>query len=212
MNVGRVIDISPAISERSSVWPGDTPYVRRVLLDMHAGANITLSNITTTVHLGAHADGVNHYLRDGAAIDAMPLKHYLGVCRVLHAVNTRRGSRIGIDDVDLGPLPLPPRVLLATGSFDGFDAWNEDFAGLEPALVEHLADRGVITVGVDTPSVDIMTSKDLPAHAACARGGVAILEGLALASVEPGDYELIALPLKLVGADASPVRAVLRTL
>jgi arylformamidase len=103
-------------------------------------------------------------------------------------------------------------VLIATNSFPDPERWNADFAGLEPALVDELAGAGVRLVGVDTPSVDLADSKDLPSHARCLAHGMAILEGLVLAGVPDGRYELIALPLRLEGFDASPVRAVLRTL
>ena len=101
-------------------------------------------------------------------------------------------------------------MLIRTGTFGDFLTWQSDFAGLSVELVEALAARGVITVGVDTPSVDVQESKDMLAHRAMLRCGIVILEGLQLAGVEPGVYELMAAPLKLIGCDASPVRAVLR--
>ena len=102
------------------------------------------------------------------------------------------------------------RVLLKTGTFPDAMSWREDFAGLSVELVEHLASKGVHTVGVDTPSVDLFTSKDLPAHKAIYGHDISIIEGLVLRDVKTGEYELIALPLKLQGFDGSPVRAVLR--
>jgi arylformamidase len=101
-------------------------------------------------------------------------------------------------------------VLVKTGTFPDPTKWNSDFAALSVELVEALAARGAITIGIDTPSVDVQDSKDLPAHKAMLRHDMAILEGLVLAGVPAGVYELIALPLRLVGFDASPVRAVLR--
>jgi arylformamidase len=102
--------------------------------------------------------------------------------------------------------------LLATGTFPDPEHFNEDFAGLSPELVHTLHGQGVKLIGIDTPSVDLFDSKDLPSHQACLRYDMGILEGLVLAKVPEGTYELIALPLKLVGFDASPVRAVLRNL
>lgn len=209
-------DITPPITERTGVWPGDTPPTRQVLCDMARGDNITLSTLRTTVHLGAHADGPNHYAHPAPGIGERRLEHYLGPCHLLEAV-VARSSRVRIADVRWpGPAGVGsirhPRVLLRTGTFPDFEQWNADFAGLDPALIEALAARGVITVGLDTPSVDLQDSKDLPAHAAFARHDVAIIEGLALAGVPAGEYELIALPLRLIGFDASPVRAVLRPL
>jgi arylformamidase len=209
-------EISPAICPALAVWPGDTPISRQVLLDMRRGDNITLSTLRATVHLGAHADGPNHYGKDAAAIDERSLEYYLGPCQVVRA-NVRRGQRVGLRDLqfkspDLKSEVQAPRVLIATGTFPDPNRWNPDFTGLEPALVDGLHDAGVITIGIDTPSVDLFESKDLPAHARFLANDMAILEGLVLKDVPPGLYELIALPLKLVGFDASPVRAVLRAL
>ena len=104
------------------------------------------------------------------------------------------------------------RVLFRTGTFPDPDRWNTDFAAVSATLVHTLADCGVRLVGIDTPSVDLFASKDLPAHAACVARGVRVLEGIVLDGVADGTYELIALPLRLEGFDASPVRAVLRDL
>lgn len=208
-------DITPPITESIGVWPGDTPLTREILCDMGKGDNITLSTMRSTVHLGAHADGPNHYSHPAPGVGEQPLEHYLGPCVLIDA-DVPRGGRVGVEHLRLpargSGMVVQPRVLIRTGTFHNPNAWNSDFAGLEPTLVDWLAGQKVITIGVDTPSVDLQDSKDLPAHKAIARHHIAILEGLALAGVPAGVYELIALPLKLVGFDASPVRAVLRTL
>jgi arylformamidase len=210
-----IIDISPAITPDIAVWPGDTPLSREVLCTIEGGASVTLSTLRATVHLGAHADGVNHYGGGAAGIEVFPLERYLGPCHVVRARAERRagGMRVGAADLDT-PLDAirHPRVLIHTGTFPDFTRWNSDFAALDPVLVDLLADRGVTLVGIDTPSVDVQESKDLPAHKRFLARGVSILEGLRLAHVASGEYELIALPLPLVGFDASPVRAVLRSL
>jgi arylformamidase len=203
-----LFDISPPITPSLAVWPGDTPPSREVLLDMRRGDNLTLSTLRATVHLGAHADGPNHYGAEAPAIDRRSLDYYLGLCQVVR-VSTGRAARIVPDQV-AAPI-AQPRVLFATETYPDPARWNADFAALSPALVDWLADRGVRTVGIDTPSVDLFDSKDLPAHRAILRRDMAILEGLVLHDVPEGTYELIALPLPLVGFDASPVRAVLRT-
>ncbi len=219
-----IYDITPRLSARTMVWPGDTPLTREVLMDLGRGDTVTLSTLRGTVHLGAHADGPNHYERGGRDVGAQPLEHYLGPCCVLD-VNGARGCLLRPSDVlgGVGRVAVP-RVLLKTGTFAGFGAWNSDFAGLSVELIRALADlpistrigererRGAITVGVDTPSVDPQNSKTLDAHHAIARHDMAILEGLDLAAVPAGVYELIALPLRLEGFDGSPVRAVLRAL
>lgn len=205
----RLYDITPAITPDLKVWPGDTPPSREVLLDMKSGANITLSTLHTTVHVGAHADGPNHYGRDAASVAEQPIELYLGECELVR-VAIGRGQRVGVRH--LPRAVTAPRLLVATGTFPDPTQWSGDFAALEPALVDHLHDQGVKLVGIDTPSVDLFDSKDLPAHARFLANDMAILEGLALADVPEGRYELIALPLKLAGFDASPVRAILRTI
>jgi arylformamidase len=205
----KLYDISPLISPRLNVWPGDTPLSREVLLDMKQGANITLSTLRATVHLGAHADAPRHYGADAPAIDERPLDLYLGPCQVIH-VKAKRASRLVPGDL---PRTLnAPRILIATGTFPDPERWNTDFAALSPALVDALHERRVRLIGLDSPSVDLFDSKDLPAHARFLAHDMAILEGLVLKDVPEGEYELIALPLKLAGFDASPVRAVLRAL
>lgn len=200
-------DITPPIHPHLPVWPGDTPPSREVLCDIAQGANITLSTLRATVHLGAHADGPNHYGLNAPAIHERSLDFYLGPCQVMTAP-VPRGGRIA--PVHLAGPIAAPRVLFHTGTFPDPNEWNRDFAGLSVELVEYLHSRGVRLVGLDTPSVDLMDSKDLPAHHAILKHDMAILEGVVLRDVPDGVYELIALPLPLVGFDGSPVRAVLR--
>jgi arylformamidase len=209
MTGGAIYDISPPVSERSSVWPGDTPVSREILMDMKDGANLTLSTLRSTVHVGAHADAPSHYGAGAPSIELRPLDAYLGPCQVLR-VRVPRGTRIAPETVP-GAVRAE-RVLFATGTFPDPTDFNEDFAALSPALIARLHEQGVRLVGIDTPSVDPFSSKDLPAHRACLERDIAILEGVVLDGVPDGVYELIALPLRLAGFDASPVRAVLRTL
>jgi len=203
----RIYDITPTVDPELAVWPGDTPPRREVLLDMRRGDHLTLSTLHATVHLGAHADAPSHYGAEAPSIDARPLDPYLGPCRVVRP-RCARAARLGVEAL---PSELDaPRVLFATGTFPDPRRFDPGFAALSPELIDALHASGVVLVGVDTPSVDLFDSKDLPAHQACLRHDVAILEGLVLDDVPEGIYELIALPLKLGGFDASPVRAVLR--
>lgn len=200
MTMNQLIDISPVLSPATAVWPGDTPLSRAVLLDMNDDANITLSTLKTTVHIGAHADAPSHYSRDGASIDQAQLHRYWGVCHVVPL------EKILVTEIS------HPRVLIATGNHRDPNQFDRTFAPLSVELIDWLHQRGVFLIGVDTPSVDHVDSKDLPVHHACARCDISIIEGLILTAVAPGEYELSALPLKLQGFDASPVRAVLRPL
>ena len=175
---------------------------------MAKGANITLSTLHATVHLGAHADAPSHYGLDGLAIHDCPLDAYLGPCQII-AVNVTRGSRVQVSD--LKARVVAERVLIRTETFPDPTLFNKDFAGLAPELIDKLHEQGVRLIGIDTPSVDLFDSTDLPSHQMFLKHQMAILEGLDLSAVPEGLYELIALPLRLVGFDASPVRAILRT-
>lgn len=202
----RLIDISPVLSPKTAVFPGDTAFSRDVLLSMPDGDNLTLSSITTTVHVGAHTDAPNHYRADGSDIGSRSLDLYYGPVQII-TVDLPPASRIEPHHV---PRQITaPRVLFRTRSMPDPNHFNLDFVSLSPALVHWLADQGVVLVGLDTPSVDPADDEALQSHQAIAERDLAILEGVVLEHVADGDYTLIALPLRLAGADASPVRAVL---
>ncbi len=204
-----LIDISPPLSASLAVWPGDSPLTREVLLELARGDSITLSTLRATVHLGAHADAPSHYGVGAPDIASRALEAYLGPCEVMR-VRVARGQLVTPEL--LRGSPGAPRVLLATGTYPDPERFTKDFAALSPSLVDHLHTAGVRLVGIDTPSVDPFASKDLPSHRRFLAHDMAILEGLVLDGVPEGLYELIALPLRLTGFDASPVRAVLRSL
>lgn len=200
-------DISPEISEKLAVFPGDAPFVRRVTVDFGPDSNYLASSIHGTVHLGAHTDAPNHYSRVGEGISARALDFYLGDCQVI-SVKLARGERVLPSHVALKSVTAK-RVLFKTGSFPDPNRWNGDFNSLSPELVAALAERGVILVGIDTPSIDPAADAKLESHQVVAARNMAILEGIVLDHVPEGLYSLIALPLKIRDADASPVRAVL---
>lgn len=206
MEPGTLIDISPVLSERTAVFPGDTAFNRRVALDFAQGDHLALSSIQTTLHAGAHADAPSHYHPEGLPISERDLRPYIGPCQVIE-VRLPLGARIQLEDIRSEI--TAPRVLFKTGSFPDPELWNGDFNSLSPGLIEHLADLGVSLVGIDTPSIDPAEDRDLPSHAAVYRNNLSVLEGLVLEHVKPGRYTLVAPPLKIEGADASPVRAVL---
>ncbi len=194
------------ISPRIAIWPGDVSFSRSISASFLEGANLDLSSITTTVHVGAHTDAPSHYRAGGATMEERALERYYGPCQVI-SVAIGRGERIMPDH--LGVAIEAPRILFRTGTFPDPDSFNEDFAALSPELVAFLGHRGVRLVGIDTPSIDPIDSKALESHNAAADRDMAILEGIVLEGVDPGIYTLIALPLRIEGADASPVRAVL---
>lgn len=200
-------DISPVISEKLAVFPGDTAFKRRVVMDFGHGHHIGLSSIETTVHLGAHVDAPSHYHAQGQTIDSRGLHYYLGNAQVI-SVQLPRGERIRAEHFT-GVAISAKRVLFKTRSFPDPNHWNDDFNSFSPELIHDLAKKGVILVGIDTPSCDPATSKLLEAHQAIFKNNMANLEGLILDEVPDGMYHLVALPLRIEGGDASPVRAVL---
>jgi arylformamidase len=209
----RLFDITPLVSEKIGVFPGDVPFSREVSLDFKTGANLLLSSIRTTLHVGAHADGPNHYTPKGEGIGSRDPWLYMGRCLVVEA-KVPRGERVSFEHLSekwRAPVAKLParRILVKTGSFPDPNRWNPDFCSLSPELIETWAKAGCRLIGIDTPSIDPETAKVLEAHQAVARNDLAVLEGLVLDQVPEGLYTLIALPLKLENADAAPVRAVL---
>ena len=207
--MNRVWDISPTVSPTAPLFPGDLPYALEWTARLGPGSPVNLSAVHLSPHVGAHADAPLHYADGAPSIDEVDLAPYLGPCRVIHALDC--GALIEIAHLQHLSGDLPPRVLVRT-RHRALAAWSEDFAAFAPATVGWLAAQGVRLIGLDTPSVDPAASKTLESHAGLLRHDMRVLENLVLDDVPEGDYELIALPLKLQGACASPVRAVLRSL
>ncbi|WP_174874378.1 arylformamidase [Vogesella oryzae] len=208
-----LFDITPPLSAATPVWPGDTPIDEQRTWQLDANCPVNVSRLTLSTHSGAHADAPLHYLAEGLPIGQVDLTPYLGPCRVVHCLGA--GELVTLPQLQqrLQALagPLPSRVLIR--SYQQFpQQWDNDFPGISPQAIDWLGSQGVCLIGVDTASLDPMHSKTLDAHHAVARNRMAILENLCLDAVPEGDYELIALPLKLINLDASPVRAVLRPL
>lgn len=199
-------DISPEISAETAVFPGDTQFSRQLNMSFDDKNHLDLSQITTTVHIGAHTDAPSHYDAKGESIDQRNLLLYMGPCQII-SINKKAGERILPED--LKTEILTPRVLFKTNSFPDPNKWNDDFNSLSPELIKILAEKGVRLVGLDTPSVDPADDKSLSSHKAIHENDMAILEGVILSDVPDGFYNLIALPLKIKNADASPVRAIL---
>ena len=206
----RIWDISPPVHEGAPVFPGDTPYRQRWAATIAPGCPVNVSEITLSPHVGAHADAPLHYDPAGATIGQVDLAPYLGPCRVIHAIGC--GPLIEWAHLAHALDQLPPRVLVRTYDTAPIDRWDPALAAFAPATIERLAERGVLLIGIDTASIDPADSKTLDSHQVIRRLNLRVLENLVLDDVPEGDYELIALPLKLVTADASPVRAVLREL
>ena len=203
-------DISPPIAADSPLFPGDTAYSQQWTAQIGPGCPVNISAITMSPHIGAHADAPLHYGPGAPSIGAVELTPYLGACRVMHAIGcgaliTPEHLRAFVSN------DMPPRVLVRTCT-KAPTAWSPEFAAFAPETIAWLASLGVVLVGIDSQSVDPADSKTLASHQQLLKHNVRVLENLVLDDVPAGDYELIALPLKLTTADASPVRAVLREL
>lgn len=209
--LGPLWDISPPVHAASPVFPGDARYEQRWAASIGPGCPVNVATLTLSPHTGAHADAPLHYDADGAAVGALDLAPYLGPCRVIHAIGVAPLIEWHHIAHAIDPT-LPPRVLVRTYERMPSERWDEALCAYAPATIEALADRGVALVGIDTASIDPAASKTLDSHQVIRRRGLRVLENLVLDAVPEGDYELIALPLKLTSADASPVRAVLRAL
>ena len=205
----RLWDISPAIGPGFPVFPGDTAFSQRWTWTLAPDCPVNVSEITLSPHTGSHTDAPLHYDADGKSIAEVPLATYLGPCRVIHAIDA--GARVEPRHIDQHLQAMPERVLLRTYRAAPA-AWDANFTAIAPQTIDLLHRHGVRLIGLDTPSLDPEQSKTLDAHQRVRAHGMAILEGIVLDDVPEGDYELIALPLKIAGCDASPVRAVLREL
>ncbi len=211
----KIYDVSPTLSARTGVFPGDIAFQRPVSMSFEAGHHLGLSSIITTLHVGAHADSSSHYSVNGEGIDRRDLSYYVGPCWVVRA-KVSRGERVEFRHlseaaqrrIDAGGR-LPERFLVWTGTFPNPNEWNSDFASYDPTLIELLASRGVRLIGIDTPSIDPETSKALESHHTIERLDMAVLEGICLNGVPEGEFLLMAQPLKIQGGDAGPVRALL---
>lgn len=206
----RIWDISAPLHPGSPVFPGDTSYRQDWTATIAPGCPVNVSALTLSPHVGSHADAPLHYDAQGEPVGALDLLPYLGTCRVIHAIGC--GPLIDWQHLAHAVQDLPPRLLVRTYERMPVDRWDPALAAFAAETLERLADLGVLLVGIDTASIDPADSKTLPSHQMIRQRGLRVLENLVLDAVPEGDYELIALPLKLMLADASPVRAILREL
>ncbi len=203
-----IYDISQTLHAGMPVWPGDQKFRVRWSMRKDKGDSCNVSAVTMSVHTGTHVDAPFHFEDSGPDAAAISLEPFVGAARV---VEIGAAASVGIADLDSLAAGGVKRVLLKTRAV-AEEVFRRDYPHLSEEAAGYLGRLGVVLVGTDAPSIDAFGSKSLGAHKALLRYGVAILEGLRLEFVPPGDYELIALPLKLRGLDGSPVRAILRDL
>ncbi len=204
----RIIDITSPLDADLAGWPGDTPYRFSLAWSRASGASVNVGRVETSLHTGTHVDAPFHFDDSGATVDQLDLSPFLGPARV---VDVRGVASIRVDDLAGLDFSQCPRILFRTDAWIDRARFPESIPVLDLEVPAYLKQQGVVLAGFDLPSVDAIDSKTLPVHHALASSGIAILEGVDLTRVEAGEYELIALPIKLVGTDGAPVRAILRT-
>ena len=205
-----LIDISQVLHAGVPVWPGEPSFAYERLAQIDAACPVNTGRLTLSTHAGTHADAPRHYAAAGLDSADTALDAYVGRCVVLDMRHAR--SVIEQGDLDWPLVAGEQRVLLRTYAQFPHAAWDSAFTAVSAAVIARLGQAGVHLVGTDAPSLDPQDSKTMDAHQAILRHDMRILEGLVLDHVEPGPYELIALPLRIAGSDSSPVRAVLRAL
>jgi arylformamidase len=206
------IDISVPLRNGMVSWPGDAPFERTSTLEIANGDPCNLSQISTTAHIGTHMDAPRHYLAGAAGIETLPITAAIGRARV---IETRDPEMIRISELEPHRLAKGERVLFKTRNSG--HAWKSDefqkkYVHIHPEAARYLAECRVQTVGVDYLSVGGFENGGPQTHRILLEAGIWIIEGLQLEHVEPGEYELVCLPLKIIGGDGAPARAVLRKL
>lgn len=206
----KIWDITQRLGAKTPLWPGEPDLVVQRNAQLGPDCPVNIGQVTAPLHAGTHADAPLHYSNEGVDSAGSSLDPYIGPCVVVDMRHA--GSRVEVEDCDWEVIEGVPRVLFRTYKTFPHEAWDENFKAIAPQVIERLRVGGTVLIGVDTPSLDPQNSKTMDAHHEVLAGDMRILEGLVLDDVPPGEYELIALPLSLEGADASPVRAILREL
>jgi len=206
------IDISVPLHNGMVAWPGDAPFERTSTLEIANGDECNLSQIASTAHIGTHMDAPGHYLEGAAGIDTMPLSASIGKARV---IEIRDPEAIQTSELEPHRLVKGERVLFKTRNSEHCwktDHFQKNYIYIAPEAAHYMAERGIQTVGVDYLSVGGFESGGPETHRILLHAGIWIIEGLILEHVEPGEYELVCLPLKIIGGDGAPARAILRKL
>jgi arylformamidase len=203
-------DISVALRDGTPEWPGDTPYSCRWTWSMAKGATVNVSAITTSPHVGTHADAPLHVKEGWPGSHELPLEPFIGPALVVDVSDVE--EEIAFDDLQrrLGGATRVERLLLRTGRTIAAGPFPASWPALSESCARSLLGLGLRLLGVDAPSVDRRDSTTLAVHHMLFSGGAFNLENLDLRRVQPGPYELLAAPLRIMALDAAPVRALLR--
>lgn len=206
----QVFDVTVPLSPQVPTFPGDPRFQMDFPHQIAEGKPYNVARFTLGAHAGTHVDAPYHFLANGATVDQLPLDILMGKARL---VEVKARERIALEDVEALDLRDELRILFKTRMSGQLrqPGFHEDFVYLDPEAATYLVKAGIKLVGIDYLSVEKFQSPDFAAHHALLGAGVVIIEGLDFSGVEPGEYDLTCLPLRIVGADGSPARVVLRT-
>jgi arylformamidase len=205
----KLIDVTVPLDANLPTYPGNTPFTIEPIKRMARGGSSNVSTLHLSAHAGTHVDAPRHFFDDAAGADALPLEIMLGRTRVVEI-----SSRAAIDADELAALDLSDdvRILFKTWNSRlwGSNEFHQDYIALTAGGAQHLIAHGIKVVGVDYLSVEQFKAPGAPVHRALLGGGAIVIEGLNLRDVEPGIYDMMCLPLRIVGADGAPARVLLR--
>lgn len=198
----KLIDVTRPLSGNILVYPGDS---EPVFLQSNRG-RYRITDLTMSSHSGTHIDAPAHYLKEGDTIDTIPLSHIVGTCRVL---DMSRSGNTTISAADLeGRIDGAERLLLKTW-FSGRNSFIAEYPSLAYDAACLITESGIRCIGIDSPSIESFNC-DGAVHRRLLSHGCIIIELLDLSDISEGDYEMVALPLRLTGLDGSPARVILR--
>lgn len=203
----KIFDISMALHAKTPEWPGDVPFQFHLSVTKEQSGSVNIGELSTSTHIGTHIDAPFHYDDNGLKVEDLPLDIYLTTAQVIDVSGTAKITVNDLPAIEEGV----EAVLLHTATWQDRSTFPTSWPEFDAEIAEWMANKGIRLLGVDVPSIDPQSSKDLPMHQAMNRAERYILEGIVLDGVPDGVYQLAALPLKITGADGSPVRAVLYT-
>ncbi len=207
--MSKIIDISRSLTSTTAVWPGDIPYSLPSVVRRSDGDTVNVTRLNMSSHTATHMDAPYHFTDDGSTVEQMDLARYWGLAQLV-TVQKESGPLSPADFAHVD-LSLAPRLLVhSRASHQDPTQFHHDYVYPSPELADFLGQYGIILYGADAPSMDASDSQTLDGHHALLRNDIMILEGLNFTAVDDGLYELVALPLKLVHGDGSPIRAALR--
>lgn len=207
----KILDISVPVSPGLPVWPGDSPVELERYRALSAGDDCNASRVCCSVHTGTHVDAPGHFIDNALTVEDLSLDALIGPAIVIEVPGAE-----AIEPDFLESISLPydtERLLFKTRNSNLWripdHSFHSDYVALSPQSAAWIVDRGIRLVGVDYLSVQMFDDLEPLTHRTLLRAGIVIVEGLDLQAAHAGSYQLICLPLKLVGSDGAPARAVL---